>query len=88
MLESYGVQQKPTTANDSQSNELNERMHLDLYKKLQSQQLYVPKESKAYREINRLLQAAAWAIQTSIHMTITYSLGQLVFQRDVIIHKN
>ena len=35
---------------------------------LRSQKLYVPKDSIARREINRVLQSAAYAIRTSIYM--------------------
>ena len=87
LLQSYGVDPKPTTVKNPQSNGLHERKHLVLCEMLRSQKLYVPKESIARREINRVLQSAAWAMRTSIHMITKYSPGQLIFQRDMIIHK-
>ena len=54
---------------------------------LRSQKLYVPKDSTTRRELNRILQSAAWAMRTIIHVITKYSTGQLTFQRDVIIHK-
>ena len=87
LLQSYGVDPKPTTVKNPQSNGLHERKHLVLCEMLRSQKLYVPKESIARREINRVLQSAAWAMRTSIHMITKYSPGQLIFQRNMIIHK-
>ena len=87
LLQSYCVDQKPTTIKNLQNNGLHERMHLILCEMLHSPKLYVPKDSTTTRKINRALQSTAWAIRTSIHMIIKYSLGQLIFQKNMIIHK-
>ena len=76
MLKSYGVQSQPTTVKNPQSNGAHERMHLVLCEMLRSQKLFVPKHSTAMREINRMLQSAAWSIRTSVHMITKYSPGQ------------
>lgn len=62
-------------------------MHLLLYEMLRTEKLFVPKESAAKREINRILKCAAWAMRTSPNMITTYSPGNLVFERDMIFHK-
>ena len=54
---------------------------------LRTQKLRVPEHSNANKEINRILQSAAWAMRASVHMITKYSPGQLIFQRDMIIHK-
>ena len=87
MLESYGIVSKPTTVKNPQSNGLHERMHLVLCEMLRTQELHVPEYSTADKEIDRILQSAAWAMRTSTNMITKYSPGQLVFNRDMIIHK-
>ena len=62
-------------------------MHLILCEMLRSQKLVVPQHSTPDKEINRVLQSAAWAMRTSTHMITKFSPAQLVFQRDMIIHK-
>ena len=79
LLQSYGVDPNPTTDNNPQSNGLHERMHLVLCEMLRSQKLFAPKESTTRREINKVLQKAAWTIRTSIHMITKYSPRQLIF---------
>ena len=62
-------------------------MHLVFCEILRSRKLFVPKHSTAMRGNNRMLQSAAWAIRTSVHMITKYSPGQLFFQQNMIIHK-
>ena len=87
IFQSYGFQSQPTTVTNPQSNGAHERMNLVFCEMLRSRKLFVPKHSTAMREINRMLQSAAWAIRTSAHMITKYYPGQLVFQKDMIIHK-
>ena len=87
MLESYGVDSNPTTIKNSQSNGIQERMHLVLCEMLRTQHLIVPKGSTAAREINSILQSTAWAMRTSTNLITKYSPAQLVFERDMIFHK-
>jgi hypothetical protein len=87
MLKSYGVRPKPTTVQNPQSNGVHERMHLVLCEMLRTNKLHVTEHSTAKKEINRILQAAAWAMRASVQMITKYSPGQIVFQRDMIIHK-
>ena len=68
LLDNYGVKPKPTTVKNPQSNGLHERMHLVLYEMLRVQELYVPKESTATREINQILQCTAWVMRTTPNM--------------------
>mmetsp|Transcript_44137 Transcript_44137/g.53022 ORF Transcript_44137/g.53022 Transcript_44137/m.53022 type:complete len:308 (-) Transcript_44137:309-1232(-) len=88
MLESYVITSKPTTVKNPQSNGLHERMHLVLCEMLRTQELNVPEYSTADREIDMILQSAALAMRTSTNLITKYSLGQLVFGRDMVIHKS
>ena len=87
ILKSYGVPPKPTTVKNPQSNGVHERMRLVLCEMLRSRKMHVPEHSSARKEIHRILQNAALAMRASAHMVTKYSSGQLVFQRDMIIHK-
>ena len=49
--------------------------------------MYVPKESTAEKEINRILQCTAWTMRTTPNMVTKYSPGNIVFNRDMIFHK-
>lgn len=51
---------KPTIVKNPKSNGLHGRTHLVLCEMLGSQKLAVQKESMTRREINRVLQSAAW----------------------------
>ena len=79
MLQSYGVLPKPTTVKNPQSNGVHERIHLVLCEMLRTQKLHVPEHSNANKEINRVLQSAAWAMRASVHMITKYLPGQLIF---------
>ena len=87
LLDSYGVESKPTTVKNPQSNGLHERIHLVICEMLRVQSLYVPKESTAEKEINRILQCTSWAMRTTPNMITKYSPGNIVFDRDMIFHK-
>ena len=86
MLESYGVQLKPITEKNLQSNGLHEKLHLVLCKILRSENLYVNQNSTARKKINRFLQSAAYTMCTSTHMITKYSRGQLIFHRGMNTH--
>ena len=86
-MDSYGFKYKKTIVKNTQSNGLHERMHLVICEILRVQSLYVPKESTAEREINRILQCTAWAMRTTPNMITKYSQGNIVFDRDIIFHK-
>ena len=77
---------KPTTIKNPQGNATHERMHLVLAELLRTQDMYVPLKSSVNKEINYILQSAAWAIRTSVHSVLKHSPGQLVYNRDMVIH--
>ena len=68
LLDCYGVKPKPTRVKNPQNNGLYERMHLILCEMLRSQKLFVPKQSTATREINRILQYVVWTVRTNPNM--------------------
>lgn len=62
-------------------------MHLVLCEMLRSRKMHAPEHSSARKEINIILQSATWVIRASVPMITKYSPGQLISQRDMIIHK-
>ena len=65
-LETYGVDSKPTTVKNLQSNGLHERIHLVLCRMLGTEKIFVPKHY-------RILQSAAWAMRTNSNWITKYS---------------
>ena len=51
------------------------------------EELYVPEHSIIFQEIRKLTQRVAFAIRDTINSTSKYSPGQLVFNRDMIMHQ-
>ena len=72
-LETYGVDSKPTTVKNLQSNGLHERIHLVLCRMLGTEKIFVPKHFTAEKEIDRILQSAAWAMRTNSNWITKYS---------------
>ena len=50
-------------------------------------EIYVPANSTIGREIRKLTQRVAFALRSTVSSLTTYSPGQLIFQRDMIIHQ-
>ena len=87
LLDSYGVKAKPTTVKNPQSNGHHERIYLVLCEMLRVQTLYVPKESTAEKEINRILQCNGVTLQYNIkrHKTKLGNTNNIVIVQNNII---
>ena len=84
LLESFGVTPKPTTVKNLQANTFVERIHLVIVDSLRAMNL----ESRLYDDTSAhaILQAIAWSLRTTHHTQLQAALGQIVFDRDMIIH--
>ena len=86
MLESYGINKKPTTVKNPQSNSRHERMHQTIAEMIRTQVIICDTEKDIPNEIDYLAQSIAWAMRTAVHTVLDYSPGQLVFNKDMIVH--
>eukprot|EP00957_Ditylum_brightwellii_P120865 9218210-Ditylum_brightwellii.AAC.1 len=83
MLQSYGIKKIPTTVKNPLANLIVERVHLTLAEMFR----VINFQGQHWRrEVERILQSTDWAMQSTINTTIKYSLGQMIFGRDMIIH--
>ena len=87
LLQSYGINSKPTTVKNPQANSIVERSHLVISNQLRTFKLdnEQPTSSNFKQIANDLLQATAWALRSTIHSTLQRTPGQLIFQRDMIL---
>ena len=82
MLSSYGIQAAPTSVKNPRGNSIVERMHLTAGDMLRTSEF----DGNNWKyELNRTLQAVAWAIRSTVSTVTDYTPGQLVFSRDMIM---
>lgn len=83
LLSSYGIQGRPTTVKNPQSNGIVERVHLTIADSLRTMQL----KNLTFDEtlIHGVLQSVAWALRTTFHTALRTSPGQLTFGQDMVI---
>ena len=80
--------EKMTTLKNPRDNAVHESVHLLMCKLLRTEeQVYVPKKYPVSRELRKLTQRVAFAIRATVNTISKYSPGQLVFQRDMIVHQ-
>ena len=84
MCDNYGLESKPTTSYNPQSNGIIERVHLVLGDALRTFELE-KEELPKYDPFGSFLSAAAWAIRSTYHTTLEATPGQLVFGRDMLL---
>ena len=82
MLSSYGIKPEPTSVKNPRGNSIVERMHLTAGDMLRTVEF--DGNNWSY-ELNRTLQAVAWAIRSTVSTVVHYSPGQLVFSKDMIM---
>ena len=89
LLCSYGIEQKPTTVLNQQSNGIKERMHLTMEDMLRTMTLTVPDElEETWRtELEAAMQAIAWALQTTVSAGVKYSPTNLAIGCDMILNQ-
>ena len=82
LLSSYGIEPVPTTVKNPQANSPVERMHLTMADMLHTSAPFTGHDW--FRDVQRMLQAIAWAIRSTINTAVQYTPGQLAFHRDMI----
>eukprot|EP00957_Ditylum_brightwellii_P097807 7447771-Ditylum_brightwellii.AAC.1 len=83
MLQSYGIEKLTTTVKNPRANLVVERVHLMLAEMFWATDF---QGQHWRREVDRILQSTAWAMQSTIITTTKYSPGQMIFGRDMIMH--
>ena len=84
MCDNYGIKEKPWSSYNPQSNGIVERVHQVLGNALRTFELK-NKELNANDPWGHFLNAAAWAIRSTVHTTLDATPGQLVFGRDMLL---
>ena len=89
LLCSYGVERKPTTVLNPQSNGIKERMHLTMADMLRTMTITVHDDlDETWRtELEAAMQAIAWALRTTVSAGIKYSPANLALGRDMILNQ-
>eukprot|EP00957_Ditylum_brightwellii_P124017 9453027-Ditylum_brightwellii.AAC.2 len=85
MLQSYGIKKLPTMVKNPRANLVVERVHLTLAEMFR---VTIFQGQHWRREVDRILQSTAWAMQSMINTTTKYSPGQMIFGLDMIMHAN
>ena len=89
LLCSYGIECKPTTVLNPQSNGIKERMHLTMADMLRTMTITVHDDlDETWRtELEAAMQAIAWALRTTVSAGIKYSPANLALGRDMILNQ-
>jgi hypothetical protein len=83
MLERYGIKSVATTVRNPKSNGVIERVHLTMGNMLRTMTF---SRTDWFQDMQRALDAVAWAICTSITPNIKHSPCHIVFNHDMIFH--
>jgi len=81
LLQSYGIKPVPTTVRNPRSNGVVERVHLTMGDMLQ---MMTFRGADWFQDMQRSLDAVAWAVHTTINPNIKYSPCHLAFNQDMI----
>ena len=84
MCDNYGIKEKLSSSYNWQSNGIVERVHQVLGNALRTFELE-NKELNINDPWGHFLNAAAWAICSTVHTTLDATPGQLVFGRDMLL---
>jgi hypothetical protein len=84
LLTSYGIKAKSTTVRNPMSNGVIERVHLTMGDMLRTMTF---SGSDWFQDLQRTLDAVAWAIRATINPAIKYSPCHLAFNHDMIFRK-
>jgi hypothetical protein len=83
LLNSYGIKAVSTTVRNPKSNRVIKRVHLNMGDMLRAMSF----SNKDWLfELQRALDAVAWAVRTAINLVIKYSPSHLPFNQDMIFH--
>ena len=88
MLHSNGIKSNVSTVKNPMSNAIVERLHQTITNSLHAS-LYGHRlsggQQRANATVHSILQQAAYAVRATVHHTLKYSPGALVFGRDMIL---
>ena len=87
LLDSYGIAASPTTVRNPQANAILEHVHAVINNHLRFLRTLDPKKVMPDEDPwENILQSISWAINSTVHSTTNMTPGQLVFNRDMILH--
>jgi len=81
LLDSYGIKPVPTTVKNPRSNGVIERVHLTMGDMLRTMTF---SGNDWFQDLQRTLDAVAWAVRTTINPAIKHSPCHLAFHHDMI----
>ncbi len=84
LLESYGIEARPTTVKNPQANSVIERLHLTLGDQLRCTTF---KGSNFLDDVNLTVQACAYAARAAVPSNSPYSPAQLAFGMDMLFRQ-
>jgi hypothetical protein len=84
LLPSYGIKSKSTTVRNPKSNGVIERVHLTMGDMLRTMKF---SGDNWFQDLQRTLDAVAWAIRATVNPTIKHSPCHLAFNHDMIFRK-
>ena len=89
LLCSYGIERKPTTVLNPQSNGIKERMYLTMADMLRTMTITVNNNLKeTWRtELEAAMQAIAWTLRTTVSAGMKYSPANLALGCDMILNQ-
>ena len=87
ILRSYGIEPVPTTVKNPRANAILERVHAVINNHLRFLRTEDPKNIlNDHDPWENILMATAFALNSTVHSTSQLTPGQMVFQRDMILH--
>jgi hypothetical protein len=84
LLQSYGIKPVPTTVRNPKSNGVIARVHLTMGDMLRTMTF---KGADWYQDMQRALDAVAWAVRTTVNPNIKHSPCHLAFSQDMIFRR-
>jgi len=84
LLNSYGIKPVPTTVRNRRSNGVIERVHLTMGDMLRTMTFY---GSDWFADMQRALDAVAWAVRTAVNPNIKHSPCHLAFNHNMIFRR-
>ena len=85
LLNSYGITDIQTTANDPQANAFADRVYLTMGDMLRNEDFVMDPRLTWRDEVDNILQRVALKIKTTVNTSTKHSPGQLAFGRDMIL---
>jgi hypothetical protein len=84
LLESYGIQSKPTTVKNPHANVIIKRMNQTIGNMVRTSNL-LSQKLQSLPELQQLLQNVQWALNNTYHSMLKATPRQLVFHHDLIL---